>query len=370
MIWALGVICAVAACYQLLALAAVLRHFFFVSPAPAADPALPVSILKPMYGAHEGLYEALRSHAIQDYPQFELLFGVRSMNDPAVEVIERLRRDFPDRDIRLILVKTEAPNGKVGSLIDLSREARHSIVIVNDGDIVVPQYWLTRVTAPLQDSSIGLVTCLYRAFGASLPARFEALGIATDFAPSALVAPFVGISEFGLGSTLAFRRADLDAIGGFAAIAPYIADDYQLGAQIHRLGRRNLISPVIVETHLGAEGWRDAWRHQVRWARTIRLSRGAYAGLPVTHATLWALVAAFYGAWWLALPLFALRMIVAVTAGWFGLRSADVLRLCWLIPARDLWASAVWAAGLFARKVIWRDKTLTLDEHGRIVAGS
>jgi ceramide glucosyltransferase len=364
-IWVLAAICAIAAAYQLVALAAVLRHFFFTrNPAPASLP--PVSILKPMYGADPHLYEALRSHAMQDYPQFEILFGVRSMDDAAVPVIEKLRRDFPALDMRLVLATTTAPNKKVGTLIDLAGKSRYPVLEVNDGDIVVPPAWLRNIVAPLAEPGIGLVTCVYRAFGTGLPARFEALGVATDFAPSALVAPFVGISEFGLGSTLAFRRADLEAIGGFEAIAPYLADDYQLGANIHRLGRRNIIARPVVETHLGAETWREAWRHQVRWARTIRLSRGAYAGLPVTHATLWAVVAALCGAWWLAAPLLAIRFAMAITAGWFGLRSRDVLRLCWLIPLRDLWGSAVWAAGLFGNQVRWRDRVLRLDNKGRI----
>lgn len=361
MIWLLAAVCTIAAVYQLVALLATVRHFFSNRPAPDYSPA--VSILKPTYGADEHLSEALRSQASQDYPEFEMLCGVRSLDDPAVPVIENIRRDLP---MRLIVARTEAPNNKVGTLIDLAREALHPIIVVSDGDILAPQGWLRDVVGRLSDPNIGVVTCIYRAVGSSFPARFEALGVATDFAPSALVAPFVGISEFGLGSTLAFRRADLDAIGGFEAIAPYLADDYQLGSHIHRLGRRNMISPVVVETHLGAATWSDAWRHQVRWARTIRLSRGAYAGLPITHATLWAVVAALCGAWWLALALLGLRMAMAITAGWFGLRSADVLRLCWLIPARDLWGTAVWAAGLFGHTVRWRDRTLVLDANGRI----
>lgn len=367
MIWLLAAICAIAAAYQVVALAAVLRHFFFTrQPLPPPDPLPGVSILKPLYGANEHLGDALRSHVIQDYPRFEILFGVRSIDDPAAAVVQELIHDFPDRDLRLFVATNHAPNNKVGTLIDLARDARYPILEVNDGDIVAPPGWLREVVAPLADPRTGLVTCIYRAFGTGLPARFEALGIATDFAPSTLVAPFVGISEFGLGSTLAFRRADLEAIGGFEAIAPYLADDYQLGAKIHRLGRCNVMSRVVVETHLGAETWTDAWRHQVRWARTIRLSRGAYAGLPVTHATLWALVAGICGAWWLAAPLFALRMLSAIVSGWFGLRSADVLRLCWLIPLRDLWGSVVWAAGLFGREVRWGARTLRLDNHGRI----
>ena len=162
---------------------------------------------------------------------------------------------------------------------------------------------MSDVTAPLADPEIGLVTCLYRAEAHDWPSRFEALAIATDFAPSTLVAPLFGVSEFGLGSTLAFRRADLDAIGGFAAIADYLADDYQLGRKLHQLGlRKYILSHVVVSTRL----WRPVrgvrrWRHQLRWARTIRLSRGGgYAGLAdYFRHRVGMIAAACGGLWWI-----------------------------------------------------------------------
>ena len=303
---------------------------------------------------------------MQQYPEFEILFGVHDLNDPCVRDIERLMRDFPSVNIRLIHCRTVKPNGKVGSLIDLAREARHAVLIVSDGDIAVPTVYLRDVVQPLSDPAAGIATCLYRATGDTLQARWEALGVATDFAPSALVAPFLGISEFGLGSTIVFRREDLEAIGGFESIADYIADDYQLGARIHALGRRNVMSEVVVDTHLHAATWGDAWRHQIRWARTIRVSRGAYAGLFLTHATFWAMVDAAAGLWWIALPLFAARMLTALMAGFWAMRSPVAAQLWFLIPFRDLWAAAIWIAGLFGHTVEWSGLRLTLDNKGRI----
>jgi ceramide glucosyltransferase len=352
--------------YQLFAIAACLWHRRGAGPRPANR--LGVSILKPVRGADPGFYEAIRSQAIQDHPQFEILFGIRDPADPAANEIQRLIQDFPTIPIRLILCSQDAPNGKVGVLMDLAREARHPLLIVSDSDITVPPGYLQNVTSPLADPSIGLVTCLYRAEADNLPSRFEALAIATDFAPSTLVAPFVGVSEFGLGSTLAFRRADLDRIGGFAAIADYLADDYQLGRKLHSLGLRNLISKVVVSTRLSAESWRAAWQHQLRWARTIRLSRSAYVGLPVTFATLWAVAAAAGGVWWLAAALLAIRYAMAITCGWFVLRSPDVWKYFYLIPLRDLWGVAIWTAGLFGDTVEWRGRRLRLDAEGKIIA--
>lgn len=354
----------IAGAYQVLALlACVFRRGRAASGAgSAAGGQSPVSILKPVRGLDPAFREAIRSHAVLQ-GEYELLCGVRDLNDAAVSVL----REFPS--VRVIECRTNAPNGKVGVLIDLAAAARYSSVVVNDSDIRVPPDYLERVTAPLLDPQVGLVTCLYRPVGGTFATRFEGLGISTDFAPSTLVARLLGVDEFALGSTLAFRRADLDRIGGFAAIAGYLADDYQLGHRIHGLGLKCVLSDVIVETHLEG-GWRQVWAHQVRWARTIRVTRfWGYLGLPVTNATLWAVTAAAGGRWDWAAVLLAVRMLMAIVAGWFVIGSRDVARLWWLIPARDLFGLAVWLAGLFGNSVTWRGERLRLDRRGRIQPG-
>ena len=365
--WFLFGIISIAAIYQLLALIAVLVHRRGAGPRPAlSTPG--ISILKPVYGRDPGFYQAIRSHALQQYPEFEILFGVHTLDDPASADIHRLITEFPARSIRLIVCSSEARNPKVGILIDLAVEARYPILIVNDSDITVPPGYLGDVTAPLSDASIGLVTCLYRAEAHNWPSRLEALAVATEFAPSTLVAPWFGVSEFGLGSTLAFRKKDLERIGGFRSIADYLADDYQLGCKLHALGLRNVISKVVVSTRLSADSWRSAWRHQLRWARTIRLSRsGGYAGLPITFAMLWALLAAIFGFWPAALGLLTIRFAMALACGWLVLGSADIWNYFYMIPVRDLCGVAVWGVSLFGKTVEWRGRRLRLDREGKIV---
>jgi len=367
-IWVVTAAASLAGLYQLVAIVAAFRHKLS-RVASFSQKAAPVSILKPVYGADPGFYDAIRTHASQQYPEFEILFGIGHPDDPARTAIERLIHAFPSIPIQLVVCTTQTPNRKVGVLIDLATRARHPLLLVNDSDISVPANYLRDVTAPLANSGVGLVTCLYRAEAHNWPSRFEALAIATEFAPSTLVARLFGVSDFGLGSTLAFRKADLDRIGGFRAIADYLADDYQLGRKLHSLGRRNVISPVVVSTRLSAESWTAAWRHQVRWARTIRVSRGAgYAGLPITFTTFWAVVAAGFGLWWLGILLILARLAMAIGCGWFVLRSADVWKYFYAIPLRDLWGASVWAAGLFGDTVEWRGRRLRLDREGRIVA--
>ena len=346
-----------AGCYQLVAiLACLLRrpHVFGVQNEP-------VSILKPIRGVDAGFRAAVASHS-NLAGEYELLCGVRSLDDPAVRVL----REF--RCVRIVECRTKTPNGKAGVLMDLAAQARYPILVVNDADIRVPPDYLSRVTAPLSDPAVGLVTCLYRPSAETFAARFEGLGVSTDFAPSTLVARMVGVDEFALGSTLAFRRTDLDRIGGFAAVADYLADDYQLGHKLHGLGLKCIISDLVVDTHLGG-GWKDVWLHQVRWARTIRVSKfGGYLGLPVTFATFWSICAAGAGNWRIAIVVLAIRLAMAITSGWFVLRSRDVLRLWWAIPLRDLFSAAIWLTALFGNSVIWRGELLHLDPEGRIIA--
>ncbi len=360
-----GAVAAAAGIYQLLAIAAALKQMR--GGVAAAGPMPGVSILKPVRGLDPQFYQAIRSHAEQDYPQFEILFGVADLNDPAVREIERLQADFPDVSLQLIHSTGAAPNGKVAVLADLERHARYPLRVVNDSDIVVEPNYLRHVLAPLNDERIGMVTCLYRASAAHWPGRFEAIGIATDFAPSVLVAPLFGVNEFGLGSTLAFRKSQLEKIGGFAAIADYIADDYQLGKRISGLGLKVELSKVVVETFLSADSWGEVWRHQLRWARTIRVSRGGgYIGLPIANASLWAFAALVCGWWWTAAVLVSVRLAMGLIAGVGLMRCPITARYWFLIPFRDLWGFGVWVAGAWGRDVVWRDRTLRLNRDGTI----
>jgi ceramide glucosyltransferase len=364
----LGLPALVAAAYYFLAIVAAWR-WKRKAPATVGNALPPLSILKPVHGRDPGFYEAIRSHASQDYPEFEILFGVTDPYDEALSDIERLRREFPERAISIHRVFTKSPNAKVGVLAELAAHARYPVLLVNDSDIVVQPGYLRSVTAPLADPEIGLVTCLYRGRAESWAARAEAVGIATEFAPSILVARLLGVAEFALGSTMVFRAEALQRIGGFESIEGFIADDYQLGRQINDLAYRIEFAPVVVETSLGGETWAQTWHHQVRWSRTIRVSRsGGYYGYVVTHATLWALVALAAGQWQAALAALAVRMAAGLAVGSGILSDPLVTRYFWMIPLRDLFGFAVWLAGSFGREVNWRDRRLRLSPDGRISA--
>jgi ceramide glucosyltransferase len=332
--------------------------------------ALPrVSILKPLKGTDPKMYESFRSHCLQDYPEYEIIFGVSDPGDPAIESVKALQQEFPDRKIELVISpKILGANVKVSNLAQMLPEARHDYLIVNDSDIRVEPDYLRRVTGPLSDPQVGMVTCLYRGVaGSTLGSRLEALGISTDFCASVLAARQIeGGIRFGLGSTLGFRRAELEKIGGFTSFADHLADDYELGRRIAGLGLNVKLSEVVVETYLPSYTVREFFAHQLRWARGVRDARaGGYIGLVFTFGILWALLAVAASHWalwaWSALAVtLLLRAAVALVVGLNVLKDRQVLKYMWLVPLRDLVAVGVWVVSLGGHDVIWRGERFQL----------
>ena len=360
--------------YYLLCLWSAVRFLRYQEAGGGARPTQslpPVSILKPLKGTDPEIYESFRSHCLQDYPEYEIIFGVSDPNDPAIESVRELQRDFPGRRIQLVVCeKILGANVKVSNLAQMLAEARYDCLIVNDSDIRVEPDYLRRVTAPLADPQVGMVTCLYRGVAsATLGSRLEALGISTDFCPSVLAArQLEGGIRFGLGSTLAFRRAELERIGGFASFVDYLADDYELGKRITGLGLSVKLSDVVVATYLPPYRLGKFFAHQLRWARGVRDARaGGYLGLLFTFGFLWALLAltASRGALWawvgVAVTLF-LRFAVALIVGPGVLKDRRTLNGAWLIPLRDLIAVVVWIVSLGGHTVTWRGDRFRLKD--------
>ncbi len=345
-----------------------------------------VTILKPVKGVDSRMHAGFVSHCQQQYAgNFEILFGVSSMDDPAVADIERLRAEFPAVAIRLL----ECPerlgtSGKVSNLIQMLRQARYDYVLINDSDIRVSPHYLTRVmgcfAAPADKSAapVGMVTAPYLGRTASdgpgltLWARLEALGISTDFMPGVLTARKIeGGIHFGLGSTLAVSKQALAAAGGLEPLVDYLADDYEIGVRIARAGYRIELCGEPVETTVPAYNFRGFWDHQLRWARSTRDSRRwGYVGLGITYCIPWAVlncIATGFALWsftLLSLVLLA-RVSVALSVGVGILRDGQVLRDIWLLPLRDFIGLGFWAWSFASDTVVWRGEGFKL-RHGRI----
>jgi ceramide glucosyltransferase len=339
-----------------------------------------VSILKPVKGLDPRMYAGLVSHCQQKYAgRFELVFGVGSVDDPAVAEIERLRAEFPECAIRLVECRERlGTSGKVSNLVQMLRVASYEYVLINDSDIFVSPQYLTRVMAGFSDAQVGMVTVPYVGRTAdggtamTIWSRLEALGISTDFIPGVLTArKLEGGIRFGLGSTLATSKAVLAKAGGLEALVEYLADDYEMGVRIAGAGYRVVLCDEVVETTVPAYRFRGFWDHQLRWARSTRDSRKlGYMGLGITYALPWAVmtcVASGFALWSFSLlsVVVLARVAVALSVGVGVLNDGQVLRDLWLLPLRDFFGLFFWAWSFAEDTVVWRGEVFRL-RNGRI----
>jgi ceramide glucosyltransferase len=343
--------------------------------APAAGDLPPVTVLKPLKGVDIELYENLVSLCRQRYHRFQILLGVADPADPAVLLARRLQQEYPDVDIELVVdSRVYGSNYKVSNLHNTVQRAKHDVIVLGDSDIRVGPDYLRRVVAPLSDPRVGLTTCLYRAVNrGGLPTLIESLFIHTDFDALVMVARKIEKSTYAFGATIALRREVLDEIGGFLPLANYLADDYQLGNRIAARGYELALSHEIVETVIGLGGWRRLFDHQLRWARTYRISRpGGYFGSILTHGTFWALLNVLYHHFsplscLISLAALSVRYFWAGAMTWRYLR-ADTSPLAMLLVApKDLFVSLVWFLAFAGNTVAWSGRRFRVLRGGEMV---
>ena len=363
--------------YYIAATIAALRFFLhergrkIVSYTPA------VSLLKPVRGLDFGSYENFASFCKQEYPEYEILFGVADYTDPAVPLIQRLIAEFPQRRIGLLVGSEElGSNRKVNKLARLAHEARYDFLVLTDGDVRVGPGYLREVVAPFVDKKVGAVTSFYRGIAEkNLGAELEAVGAASDFFAGVLMANWMEGITFGLGASIVTTKEWVEKIGGFAAIADMHSDDYELGHRIVKAGGKVVLSREAVWTMYPARTARGFWQHQVRWMRTVRLCRPlSFAGLIFTHGLPWALLAALLAptpriAAAYLMGYLVLRLMMAWTVGVWGVRDEVLRRKLWLVPLRDAIHFVVWLASFGSNRIHWGGEEFEMEK-GRLVPAS
>ena len=331
----------------------------------------PVSMLVPLHGAEPGLYENLRSFAAQDYPEFQLVLGVRDRTDSALACARALIGDIPGCDIAIVVdPRAAGSNLKVANLENMLPSARHGLIVLADSDMRVGRDYLRVVTASLADSGTGLVTCLYKAVPiGGLWSRLAALYTNFGFLPSALVGDALAIGGGCFGATIALRRAVLERIGGFARLRNELADDHRIGAAVRELGLATVLAPYIVENIVSEPSLASLWRRELRWARTSKaMAPVGFAGSVVTHTVALAALAAAAAsdsdaAWGIVLLMLAMRWISAAIIA----RALDLPRSgLWLLPLRDALSFAVFIGSFCGRSVTWRDQLFRVEPSGRM----
>jgi ceramide glucosyltransferase len=339
--------------------------------APMATEQPPVSILKPLHGAEPGLCENLRSFAEQDYPTHQVVLGVNDPQDGALAAAQALIRNFPGGDVALVIDRhIRGSNGKVSNLENILPAARHDILVLADSDMRVDRGYLAAIIVPLLDPGAGIVTCLYKAASTGgVWSELGALHINFGFLPGALVGEALGIGHGCFGATIALRRQTLERIGGFARVRDELADDHRLGDAVRATGLRIVLSRYVVEAQVTEPSLVALWRHELRWARTVRgVAPAAYGGSIVTHPLAVAtLIAAFSGFDLTACAFVGITYLLRwasarAIAGALGLPAARP----WLLPVRDALSVAVFVASFFARTVFWRDQHFRIEASGRM----
>lgn len=369
--------------YLGMTLIAAARHLRRARAAQAATDATPaaslppVTIFKPVHGAEEQLAANLESFFQQQYPDYEVVFGVRDMENPAARIAEEVRSRYPWIPSRIVLSGRPLwPNAKVFSLEKMIAASDRSYFIISDSDVRVSPQFLRNTIPPLLDPKVGLITCMYRGIPASdFWSWLEALGLSIEMSSGVMVADMMEGMRFALGPAMAARRDAIDAIGGIAAVADYYSDDFELGNRIWATGYEVILSHHIVNNVLTS---RSPWRtlgDQLRWMKSTRYSRPAgHAGTGLTYAMpfgiLGLIAATALGNWQLGAGLFALaavnRMIQSIAVGWSVARDPRAIGLCWLYPLRDLVGFVAWALSYVSRDFYWRGEMYRFGKGGRI----
>ncbi len=363
--------------YQLLAMVCLWR-FFSRSGSGLSSAARPgVTVFKPVKGLEAVSRDCLESFLRQDYPSYQVIFGVAEAQDPILPLLRELQQSYPQRQVEVVICPDQrGRNPKVSTLCQLEPQARYDLWVIADGDVLVGRDFLATVVAALQEPGVGVVSCLYRSGRPrSVGAWLEALSISADFIPSVAVARYVEGIRFALGAAMATSRQALDRSGGFAALADYLADDYQLGWRAHQSGYQVRLLPYVVETWTPTLSFQDYFLHQLRWARTYRVCRPlGYLAYGITHALVFslALVLATGGAtfaWACVAGTLATRLALA----WFShgvclggeLPAAALV----LLPLKDGLAFFLWLFSFLGNRVSWEGSRYSVSREGKLTMG-
>lgn len=356
--------------YCVLVVVATRRFLSATLPAPGSKP--PISVLKPLCGHDDGLEENLRSFFVQDYPEYEVLFGVHRPDDPAVAVAEKIIGEFSGRISARLIVTGESPipNAKAFSLNRMVREARYDVLVMSDSDVRVTPSLLSHLAQEFQSEHIGLISCPYRAVpGKSLWSRLEAIGMNTELLGGVLVARMIEGMRFALGCTVAVRRNVLEGMGGFGYLQEFLAEDFVIGQRAAELGHGVLFSAYVIEHRIGSQSMVRNLGHRMRWARSTRRSRPAgYWGQIFTYPLPLALLlwASYSSAWPFVLLTLILRGGAALATARYVVHDPVTQEQWWLLPVQDVIGFFVWISGFVGDKIVWRDRKCTVLRDGRL----
>jgi ceramide glucosyltransferase len=335
----------------------------------------PVTIVKPLYGADKEILENLRAACSLDYPDYQVVLSVQRLDDPAIPIMRQVQQEFGEARVTLAIAASEArTNGKIQNLEIAYPHVRHDIIVISDSDIRLRPDYLKAIVAPFADENVGCVSTPYRAIHAHRwYEKLELLTMNADFVPNLIFASTTGLTAFGLGASMGFRRRDLEAIGGFAAFRDHLAEDSHMALRVEALGRRVTVVPYFVDMEVDLRDLADWWRHELYWDQNTRVVRPA--GFIATIVVRSIPCALFYAAM-RGFDLLGVEVFLAATAIRLGvgayllaavLKDREGLASLWLLPLRDLFGLVFWFLAIVKRDFVRRGKRFGLLPDGRIV---
>lgn len=337
-----------------------------------------VSILKPIYGLDAELIKNLRSFCQQDYPEYQIIFGLHSKSDPAFPIVKKIIKEFKKLDISYVLDShIHGCNYKVSNLINMYPTAKHDYLLIADSDMRVSPNYLSDLMSPFVDTSVGAVTSLYTGSArGKLASSLNAMFINEWFIPSVLISKILRPIKFCLGATMIVRRDLLKKIGGFKSLSNYLADDYMLGKLISELGYKIHLSNLIVENIIEEKSFKDLILHELRWARTLRrVEPLGYFFTFLTDTLVISGISAiiFYtstqNVGLLLLPV----LLVLLTRIILHIRIKQITGSnrggsVWLIPLRDILSFSIRVFSFIGTSIQWRNNAFNVDRSGLIHA--
>lgn len=346
-----------------------------IKNAPRAKVFPPVTILKPLYGADKELLDNLRAACSLDYPEYQVLLSVQRLDDPAIPIMRQVEQEFGTERVTIVIAEGEArSNGKIQNLEAAWPMARHDVLVISDSDVKLRPDYLRAIVEPLADPNVGCVCTAYRAINAQhWFEKLELLTMNADFIPNLVFTAVMGLMTFGLGASMCFRRADLEAIGGFAAFRDHLAEDYIMAAKIEALGRRVVLAPYFVDIEVDLKSFRRWWDHQLYWDQNTRAMRPTeYFATVIVRAVPFALIYALltgFGALGLGVLAAAIAIRLACAAYTMSalLDDREGLRALWLLPVRDVLGLCIWFVTILKRDFVRRGRRYALMADGRIV---
>ena len=333
----------------------------------------PVSILKPVRGLEKNLENNLRSVVRQQYPNYQVIYSVQELDDPAYPILKKIQSEL-GKDFISVVISTveEGANGKVNNLLGAIDEAKHEFLIISDSDTCLQNDYISNIIAPFIKGEVGCVCTPFKITKANnLFEKLEMLTINSDFMPSVIFAYVTGASNSCLGPSIAIHKSTLNSFGGLKSLANYLVEDYEIGKRVWTSGKSMILLPYIIDVVVDLKSWKTWWNHQVYWDQNTYLARpGAFVSTIFIRAIPFAIMFCLLKGSMISLFVLIITILIRVSSAFIvaqEMKDSESIKSLYLLPLRDLFGLIFWVLAFTQRTVMWRNNKYKLTRHGKMI---